>query len=424
MFKKIAPIIILFIMFGWPMDIKAQPQFCDYTNHVYLGSLYHSQADLYFCATSHDLSTVVSGQEYHPCYSFIDYTQMQAGIGNSSLMILAETPRNYPTTTGSSLQFSVWENVLVDYGGPYASDIIQIHYRDASGVSLGYTNISLSSLEGESIYIEFPISSFQRHYYIDTIVPLNTNTIVIVSEWENDGSYDTGHLGFGSFRWVPTGTPYEPCSYVAGQPTLTPPPTSTSLPTNTPNPVATQGTPPTPYYTITPYPTHPNIITPYPTATTTPIIFPTIPAYPTATPLSVFVLPTLNYPNIDTPTPPATAEPFPTLPNNDNSNEMLGAIETLESDWSFIDVGGEMVLADGQEIPMNEAMATVVFNVSEPLSYVRAIPVYMPNLAPFIYYILFLASIVIFTFIIYYGASIGAWLLNIILRLWGALPFT
>jgi len=226
------------------------------------------------------------------------------------------------------------------------------------------------------------------------------------------------------------------CSLSApAQPTPTvPPPTPTPTPNGspTPTPLPTQ-----PVYPTSAPPTI--IVTPPPTFT--PVTFQQIPAEPTATPWSIPTLANLTFP---TPAPINTPEAALVLTAQVMTVPAQRA--TVAAGWmddiNFIEgvwatpAARSMGMFETWSEPPDDVVITathtitnpvtgiyfLVQNITMPVRMVKSVFIYAPNLWPLVLAVMISASIMIITVALKFGVGLVATIIEIIRRLWEALP--
>lgn len=183
-------------------------------------------------------------------------------------------------------------------------------------------------------------------------------------------------------------------------PNWTPPPTRTPIPSTTPFPTWTPNLTPSPTYW--PLPTAPGG-TSLPTMTLAPPVIITVPAESTPTPFAPASLPTLSFPSVPTyagATPWSTAViptiAFPTIEAADtpeipdNEPPDIGPLlELLDSDWisdstSIVSMLDPSVTDTTVISSPNQIVTVMTSGVGLPVSYIKAVNLYMPNTWPYI----------------------------------------
>lgn len=199
----------------------------------------------------------------------------------------------------------------------------------------------------------------------------------------------------------------------------TPPyPTSTLPPTWTPNPTA--GTP-TPTPITTPQATAVGG-TPPPAWTPTPFSFPTVPAENTPTPWAPVSIPTIAWPTLP---PTVVVGVIPTIDTTLGGIDAL--VETLNDDWQpSVDFGASAIDLDNADTTgtgsPNAIISEITALVSVPVSYVKAIGTYLPNTAPYVAFLVLMASWVPFNMMAKFGLTILSRLFELIRRIIELIP--
>jgi hypothetical protein len=222
----------------------------------------------------------------------------------------------------------------------------------------------------------------------------------------------------------------------ANLPTDPPPPTPTIPATWTPHATPTPLT--------TPAATSPGT-TPIPTWTPTPIIYPTLPSEATATRYPVPQLQPLTWPTLDLPTAPTIEIPAPVEVTVDSSvtveerstrtYEMAGDVVDIATRWAdqvnwaagSIDPDNNAGARITGTLPISSttgAIGSTIEYIAYPFRFVRSLKTYMPNawrgIFPF-----FLVLIVVFgTHVSKFAVSIISEVIDVVRRLWDALPLT
>lgn len=210
-------------------------------------------------------------------------------------------------------------------------------------------------------------------------------------------------------------------------------------PTATPTP----GDPPT-EATPTPWPTS-DYVTPNPTATPTPIVWPTVPARATATPwdppsLSPIIWPTVDWPAVPTVEPPppveVTVESGSVIEERSTRTyEMAGDVVDIATRWAepidwaagSIDPGGATGSGITGTVPVSTtagAMASTVSSIAYPFRFLRSVKAYMPNTWRALFPLFLVFLIVFGVHLAKFAVTIISEVLEVIRRLWDALPLT
>lgn len=238
--------------------------------------------------------------------------------------------------------------------------------------------------------------------------------------------------------------------------TNTPAPTATGTLTPTPTPTATI----TPTITPTPYPTAPGgTVTPWPTAT--PFVVSTIQAPPSATPWQIPTFPPFNPPPINPPTipalptfnspsmPPAIGTPnWPTVTEPITGTFPITGPVTLtgtraahiEQIQGIVTSTGIIVTrwytqtneaigwldpdANTSGISTTSEIATgIATYITAPISYIRALHIYLPTLWPYLLIVFLLLLWIFVNLLIKYGLGIVAELIEAFRKLIELIPF-
>lgn len=192
---------------------------------------------------------------------------------------------------------------------------------------------------------------------------------------------------------APTPTP-SPTSTNTPGPTSTPTHTPTLDPSQTPDPTNTPGPPTntpqhTPTNTPTLYPSQPPpsiTYTPHATGTIPPLN--TMPAEATPTPWGAYIIPTISWPTI----PSSQGQPTPAG---------FGDLTALGDEIATIEAGLETdidtTLTETTGIAAPTAIAAfITTNLSEPISYLKAVGFYLPNLWIYIAAFMLMAAWIVF----------------------------
>jgi len=209
----------------------------------------------------------------------------------------------------------------------------------------------------------------------------------------------------------------------------TPTPNWTPTPAGTPYATPTAGV-------GTPYPTAP-AGTAYPTTTPAPVVFPTAQGEATPTPWQVYTMPSISFPSVNFPDIPpaqvidmgiATQEagggPVPTLASSDPSDTVT-RIYAIRDDWAAAVATSQAAASVDTDTGVGSpaALAGVVTeNIGRPISYIKALGVYMPNAAPFVGALILMAAWVVFNVTAKPMIGVGKVVLELIRRLWEAIP--
>lgn len=301
---------------------------------------------------------------------------------------------------------------------------LTLRYYNSSGTEYSVSSQPLSAYRRINTYYEGP----GRQYYPVYIVDQRLNAA-------GAGGYVSARLTYGgdtdqyNHNWamssIKIGNEHdilpEHCQIPNTEnpgPTPPPPPTPTLLPTWTPNPSATATPPPV----TTPGATAPGT-TPQATWTITPVIFPTTRAESTPTPWAPISLPTISWP-----TPQPTVVWADTGGGGDDPELGLGGmINTINNSWqpaiAAVDDWADpnSSAATGNASPVETALE-MAQHVTRPVSYVKAIATYMPNLGPYILYLLMLAGFIAFNIMSRFSLSLSARILEIIRRIVELIP--
>jgi len=208
---------------------------------------------------------------------------------------------------------------------------------------------------------------------------------------------------------------------------------ATPTPNWTPTPA---GTPASTPIGGTPYPTSP-ASTPFPTSTVAPIAFPTTQSEITPTPWGSYTMPSISFPSVSFPDiPPAevidmgvpTTSPGGTVPTvvSGNSAGLVTRIYQVNDNWAGAVATAEMnadISQDVTGVGSPAALANVVTqNIGAPISYFKAVLVYMPNAAPYLGVLLLMAAWVAFNVMAQPMIGVLKVVLELIRRLWEAIP--
>lgn len=194
--------------------------------------------------------------------------------------------------------------------------------------------------------------------------------------------------------------------------------------TPTPTPAAGYTPQPTPQS----YPTSP-YSTPRPTATPHDIEFITVPAPWTPTPWKPYTIPTVSWPTIEAPTVIPTATPAPTeVFMGDVGDDPGSVFVTLAADWNNVltqtQAGASTTLSVSTGIDTPTNLATeMISRISVPISYAKAVLMYMPNSFSYLLWSLSLAAWVGFVTNSKFFIGIAKAVFELLRRLWGMLPF-
>lgn len=284
-----------------------------------------------------------------------------------------------------------------------------------------YRKINTFWLDGLGVRRFYPV------YIVEEHVPATPHGgyFMIKLDYGESGVLDTDHdwalssLHVGSENYTfPEHCLIPNANLPGAPPTPSPQPTPTLLPTWTPNPGATA----TPVPQTTPEATAPPDATAYPTWTPSPVFFPTTQAETTPTPWAPVVLPTVDWPT------PRPTEIWASGDGGDGSagDGLADLVAAINNDWqpaidSTDDWADPHSDSTGTVAPVIVAME-MAQNISKPISYVKSIGYFMPNLAPYVTYLLMLASIIVFSILSKFSLSLAARILEIIRRILELIP--
>lgn len=445
-------VVVLFVAFC-AQNIVAQSGSCpDWTSGIvptpggtYPGTL-NACAD---SGLSHRVSVINDPDA--PCSSGIRVESWDpANQGQAAIYLVPPTSQTFPSGSARlRFQMSADRWAISDY------DIrVEINSYNTDNQQIGQRRIYM---------LDFPhvINQVGDQYYtIEVTLPMVQNGYVTVQVIEPTGpfyAYDVFYYGFkllDQSHWPPL----DYC-YVNGQPVPTLTPTPSATPTGTPEPTNTPAPSPTPTGTPpdTPTPSHTPTASHTPTHTTTPQTFPTsaggtpspfptrtppsvptVPRQNTPTRLPVVSLPTLSLPSLNTPSAAdfGTPEPFGDMALTPNPTAAAQATQMAE--WSSGNLAvvtrwyTTTVFSTGSfstTITGTAGYSSVVEiagvlgeSVAAPISYVRLIQTYLPNLWPLVLFLLLAVGWIFFNLVAKYAVSIIGNLGELIRRLIELLP--
>ncbi len=217
-----------------------------------------------------------------------------------------------------------------------------------------------------------------------------------------------------------------------------PPATWTPNPAHSPTPNGTPAPGYTPAASRTPGPTAPAATYP-PVATVGAITWPTTQAEATPTPwptyhINPLSLSDLNFPDVPAmtpidmgiPTSPAGAtQPAPTVVSGEPAQVVTAIAEVRDEwyeDWRTSQLAAR-VYTDTTGVGAPDALVSAISeDVGRPVSYAKALSVYMPNSAPYMAVLFALAGVVLFSTIAKPMIGVTKVLFELVRRLWEAIP--
>lgn len=274
-------------------------------------------------------------------------------------------------------------------------------------------------------------------YYTQQItspLPLLINDVEVFNLGHVDGGTGFPLFYYCDIPGAPTPTPtVAPTATPTQEPTNTPtgtlPPTFTPGPTNTPGPTLT------PSLTPQIFPTAPGgTITPLPSST--PIGFSTLPPPNTPTPWPGVTLPPITTPDIDVPFPnvaQATAPSFsvaltPNATAAARQTEVAGMLVgagAVATEWAGISDQGLSLVSITNTVGISspvEIAQDMIANVLVPLSVIRLLQIYMPNLWPLIFGVFVLAVWVFFVLFLKFGLAVASEAFELVRRIIELIP--
>jgi hypothetical protein len=316
---------------------------------------------------------------------------------------------------------------LIPPGLDIAEATVRVEYYTSTGTLYSYTNKPMTDFRKVSTYYD-GVGSV-RHYYnvylVDValatdngyggffVVKVNVANVNAFSKSVSISSFRAGAYSDAMAEMCPIPNASSP------QSTPTPPATPTALPTWTPDP----GNPtPTPITIILPT-APPNLDTPQPTPTTGQLIFPTIQAEATPTPWPPYSIPPIVWPTAG---PTVLAGAVPTL--DTTGLDLSGLADDIQDEWggalaaSQSGLDGSITSTTGIASPDSIALE-ITEGIGKPISYVKTVEVYAPNLAGYIRRFLYLAVWVVFSRNARFFLSIAVKLFELIRRIWEMIPF-
>lgn len=380
----------------------------------------------------------------------------------------------YPTQAGFGEFYGLYPTTQ-----PFPSGVANVRFQfmaDTVYVHNYNIDVRFTSFTGQNNYVgteSVRISGFpyvlsmdgERIYFVDLQLPVAEGGYISFYVEAPTGPYDAYLVRWSGVKIKDSNYTMEPFCIVESQtptPTWTPSPTTTATPTPTPTGTATHTPDPsitpsdTPVNTPTsststatitrtpsPSPTYPIYAT---SAGGTPTIMPsatrrvigTIAAPSTATRLNVPNMPTISVPGYGVPTLVSlgTAEPFEEIfltPNGTiQANRTAIAVYSANSsavisDWYTMTnwAGGIFSTTVTNTTGLSnvvEIAGTIGGSVAVPLTYIRALPDYVPNLWPLILFLLLAMGWILFTLSLKFAISIIGSLLEVVRRLIELIP--
>jgi hypothetical protein len=295
----------------------------------------------------------------------------------------------------------------------------------------------------------------------NVLIHAETSGYMTLSVWEPVTFLGNGSFYIESFGITQAGQPGAEMCDIPDTPTPTPTNTATSTPTVPPfetptpdpsiTPSVTATTDPAATSTATPSITAPaptttststawstapgGTITPLPTATQMVII--TVPPENTPTPWPAVTIPALDIPQVEFPVPVSIDTPEPIvvgLTPNATTIAMQVEIEEWVSDvgvvatrwytstqWGVTTLSTTVSSSTGISSPVAIA-AEMAEAITTPISYAKAVQFYMPNLWPMVFFLLIATAWIFFNLIAKFGIAIGSELLELLYKIWEALP--
>lgn len=387
----------------------------------------------------------VSGAANHPCdqqYRF--YNLIYGAFQQRKPILYIVPPDGYDLGSLVRMKFMIYQDP-VDFGAAMPENTtIHLKFYDAGGVLKGGTSIPLHNSDDVTIIAavwDGPVVDFVYDVYIvDTAISVGTGnhaggyaTMMVdpgqiyetyyVASIQSGSYWDTFPMSCTSDDWNPPPTP----TLMA---TWTPQPEATPDGTTTPGATAVPGSTSTPVS----FPTSVNG-TAFPVPTEAPVVFPTIPSESLPTPWPPYTIAPISFPAIPTTVGMSVDNggddgngggAVPTLQSNDPSS-MVTRISAVTEGWQeSVDFG--IAAADpsissttGLAAPAN-IVPVISENIGLPISYFKTLMVYMPNAAPYLAVLLLMAAWVLFNVMAKPMIGIAKVVIEIIRRLWEAIP--
>jgi hypothetical protein len=383
-----------------------------------------------------DNTFVVSGPQY-PCGGGI---QIHAGALDDWPSIQLAPPAAQPYPTGvARVRFQA--SPATYWGGQPSSDVLGVmRSYDSNGYHLQDMPFNLRDYPsrvldmGGIVYLVEDLIFFEQGGYIEIhISDSNTWTIddIFFFNWQiEDSAYPMPEV-CNSSSW-PTPTP-------TNSPTPSQTPTPTETPSITPTATTTPTITPVPSDTPTQWPTSDGGGGETPAPTVTPYNPATVPAEPTGTELPPLQLPDVSLPSLSVPSVPEVGTPSapnialtPNATTQANATAISGWIsdtEQMYSGWitstkyglSWLDPDG-VGATDGISTPVQIA-DQMVGTIAQPISAIRGLSVYIPNIWPYLFLIFLMLIWIFFNLLVRFGIAIVGTGAEILRRVWEAIPF-
>lgn len=456
-FPHLAIVVVTVVLFSFVNKTHAQDGFCP-PNSQGVGVPAGTGFWVFdFCSYDTSIMNIATdnGDDF-PCTQYF-MVRASAGTNTSSeeFVPIAHDELKYLSEM-AHLRFFVFTIPKYNTGGlippGYAfhatDDIITVSYFDSNGNLHGASQTAVANYWYATVYRDVTLGrQYYNVYLVDTYIATDDGYggyfQVAIDQPDFVGTngsdyHPTVDWGISSFR---VGSQYDylqdMCPLSGTPPTTTPYPTPTIPATWTPNGTATA----TPI--MTPGATSP-AITPVPSPTQTPIIYSTLAAESTATPWPIPQLAPLSFPTMDIPTVPTLSIPDSVEVTVESS--VMTTEERATITWSM--AGDAVAIATSWAEPLDWSLASLDVNqtitssfsgtvqidspqtmvrdsmrsITYPIRMIRTVEAYMPNMWWLLVVIFSGFIISFFMIVIRLALTVIVEVIEIIRRIWEAIP--
>lgn len=443
--KKLAALLFFIFLAGLafpPPPAHAQAGFCPSgvspDGGVWVTYLVDTPAGTFpansLICVSNSVNQYTIDNDSYPCGQQVYSVSNLFGVAPINYPIYLIPPVDHPVASPLRLEF-IWHRAwsISSTVAPYMDKIgFDIRYVNQFG-QVEYQEVNWLATSDSLTLVMMQSGLYRAEAVIaDLLIPIATDNgyirIEVMFDVENDWDYP---IVYGGYHWTSIHLGRADLVFPAHcplpgaplPPTATPQATATPNPTGTPTSTPPAAIPTSPPATIMPPPTR------------TPVTFQQMPAEPTATPWAIPTMANLIFPTPAgiTPAAPLILEQQGTIVSgwNDELNYIEGAWATPAARaWGFIDMwspdyqppapitGTEVISTPVQTI--TDGMA----NITLPIQLMKSVRIYAPNLWPLVYFAFLIVGIMIAVSFTKFAVAIVTTIIEIVRRLWQALPLT
>lgn len=384
-----------------------------------------------------------------PCDSAVRFLPDLLNLNDHPVLTVVP-PAAMEFTSGAGKLSFLFQVFSAPFGQPYSGTAaLRIETFTGAGQRTGSTIVNTSDYTMTRADFDSDLNRFGYAYYwaiTDVDLAMQTGGYFTVQVVE-PSIIQVRDYYFESFRLNDVNLGYpDMCELPGGLPPAPPTPTATntptpSTPTNTPTYTPTGTYEPTETPTNQPTPTFEatspgGTFTPVPSST--PQAFSTIASPSTPTPFPGQILPTLVVPTIQLPAigDMATAQPIDMglTPNATTEvritqiSEWVSQTEIISNGWmtttdqaiGWLDPGVTTTTGISSPVQIRDEM---VSNIARPIGIFRGLSLYVPNLWPYLLLMFFMLAWVIFILLVKFGVAIISESMELLRKVWEAIPF-